>query len=71
MIKLNKSRAGRTAYKVSKVWKLGFHVFVNGEDLIFRICYLRNKKGTHYVQLSVKIKEELNCGCREELKSNE
>jgi hypothetical protein len=62
-MKFYKGKAGRNAYKVAKVWKLGFHVFVNGGDLTFRLCYLRNKNGTHYVQLSVKIKEELDCGC--------
>jgi hypothetical protein len=62
-IKFYKGRMGRKAYVGSKVWRLGFHIFVNGENLIFRLCYLRNKKGTHYVQLSVKIKEELDCGC--------
>lgn len=63
MIKLKKDKVGRLAYQVSKVWKLGFHVFINGEDLIFRVCYLRNKRGTHYIQLSVKIKEHCDCGC--------
>lgn len=63
MIKFYKGRIGRTAYKVSKVWRLGFHIFVNGEHLIFRLCYLRNKNGTHYIQLSIKIKDELDCGC--------
>lgn len=63
MIKLEKDKVGRFAYKVSKVWKLGFHVFINGENLIFRVCYLRNKRGTHYIQLSVKIKECCDCGC--------
>ena len=63
MIKVLKGRAGRKAYECSKVWRLGFHIFINGEDLIFRLCYLRNKKGTHYIQLSIKIKDELDCGC--------
>ena len=58
-----KGRVGRTAYTVTKVWKLGPHILINGEDLIFRICYLRNKKGTHYIQLSIKVKEELDCNC--------
>lgn len=60
-MKIRKDRVGRLAYQVSKVWKLGFHVFVNGEDLIFRVCYLRSKKGTHYVQLSVKVRECCEC----------
>lgn len=63
MFKIRKDRVGRLAYQVSKVWKLGFHVFINEEDLVFRICYLRNRKGTHYIQLSVKIKEIGECGC--------
>lgn len=62
-IRFCRDKVGRKAYQVSKVWKLGFHVFLNGEDLIFRICYLRNKKGTHYIQLSIKVKECLEtCG---------
>lgn len=61
MIKFRKDKVGRYAYEVSKVWKLGFHAFINGEDLIFRICYLRNKSGTHYIQWSVKIREKVEC----------
>lgn len=63
MIKYHRGRVGSKAYTVSKVYKLGFHLFLNGEDLIFRVCYLRNIKGTHYVQVSIKIREELDCGC--------
>lgn len=58
-MKITKNKVGKNAYQVSKVWKLGFHVFLNGEDLVFRICYLRNEKGTHYVQMSIKVREEL------------
>ena len=60
MIKYHRGRVGSKAYIVSKVWKLGSHIFLNGEDLIFRICYLRNTKGTHYVQVSIKIREEFD-----------
>lgn len=60
-MKITKSKVGKNAYKVSKVWKLGFHVFLNGEDLTFRVCYLRNENGTHYVQMSIKVREELYC----------
>ena len=62
-IRLYKGKAGRYAYKppCGKVWRLGFHIFVNGGDLVFRLCYLRNKKGTHYIQLSIQIKEMLDC----------
>ena len=49
MIKIKKGLIGRNAYLVSKVWKLGFHSFINGGDYILRICYLRTKKHTHYV----------------------
>ena len=63
MFKFRKDKVGRNAYKVTKVWKLGPHIFINGEDLVFRICYLRNKNGTHYIQLSIKIKECGDCGC--------
>ena len=58
-MKITKNKVGKNAYQVSKLWKLGFHVFLNGEDLVFRICYLRNEKGTHYVQMSIKVREEL------------
>ncbi len=44
MIKLEKNVVGRNAYRVSKVWKLGFHAFLNGDDFILRFCYLRTKK---------------------------
>lgn len=43
MIKIKKGLIGRSAYLVSKVWKLGFHSFINGGDYILRICYLRTK----------------------------
>lgn len=57
MIKLEKGTVGRNAYRVSKVWKLGFHSFINGGDYILRICYLRTKKHTYYVQVSFKTKD--------------
>ena len=59
-VRFDKGRVGRNAYEVCKVWRLGFHIFLNGEDLIFRICYLRNSKGTHYAQLSIKVKETVS-----------
>lgn len=62
-IKFYKGIVGGKAYEVSKVWKLGFHVFWSGEDIVFRVCYLRNKKGTHYVQLSKKVRKNNDyCG---------
>jgi hypothetical protein len=63
MIKFNKGKVGVRAYTVSNVWKLGIHAFLNGEDLIFRVCYLRNRKGTHYVQISIQIRKQLDCHC--------
>ena len=63
-IKFHKGKAGENSYMVSKVWKLGFHVFMNDGDLVFRLCYLRNKKGTHYIQLSKQIMERLECGSK-------
>lgn len=60
-IEFYRGRVGRKAYRISKVWKLGFHIFLNGEDLIFRICYLRNAKGTYYIQLSLKVREQNDC----------
>ena len=52
-----KNTVGRNAYKVSKVWKLGAHVFFNEEDLIFRVCYWRDKSSTRYVQMSIRVRE--------------
>lgn len=61
MFNFYKGKVGKNAYKVCKVWKLGFHVFLNDEDLFFRVCYFRNKKATYYIQISVKVKEKLEC----------
>lgn len=66
MIKIRKGRVGRNAYKVSKVWDLGFHRFINEEDLIIRICYLRTNTSTHYCQLSIKVKKECDCRAGEQ-----
>ena len=60
-IKIRKGLVGKRAYRVSKVWRLGFHAFLNGEDFTIRLCYLRDWKGTHYIQLEIKVREELNC----------
>ena len=46
----------RYAYKVSKVWKLGIHAFINDTDFVFRICYLRTSKATYYWQFFIQIK---------------
>lgn len=47
-----KGRVGENAYKVSKVWRLGFHAFSTEHSYIIRLCYMRTKSGTHYIQLS-------------------
>ena len=58
-----KGKVGKNAYKVSKVWKLGPHIFVNADELTLRLCYWRNDNGTYYVELSIKIKDQLECSC--------
>lgn len=63
MFRFYKGKVGTKSYTVSKVWKLGAHIFLSEEDLVFRICYLRNKKGTHYIQFSIKVRKQLDCGC--------
>ena len=49
-------KVGRTAYKLSKIWKLGIHAFMNDTDFIFRIGDLRTAKATYYWQVLIKIK---------------
>lgn len=64
MVRIRKGYVGRSAYRVSKVWKLGFHVFLNDEHLILRLCYFRNKKYTCYIQLEIKVRKiNYHCGC--------
>lgn len=48
------SRVGRNAYKNTPVWNLGFHKFdlEDGAITVYRLVYLRCKKGTYYVQYS-------------------
>lgn len=48
---------GAGAYKISKVWRLGFHLFKNGSDLIFRICFFRSKRRTYYWQISKELRQ--------------
>lgn len=61
--KFRKGKVGSKAYMVSKVWKLGLHIFTT-EDLIIRLCYFRNKKATYYIQFSKQIKKQLECGMK-------
>lgn len=48
-------RVGRYAYRGSKVWRLGVHLFrINpGGFLIFRIVFLRTREHTWYWQMCV------------------
>lgn len=55
-LKIYKGKAGKNAYKVSDVWRLGFHYFINGGDKILRFCYFRGKD-THYIELAYKFRE--------------
>lgn len=52
--------AGSKAYETCKTYRLGCHLFKNGNDLIFRICFLRTKTTTHYFQISKQIRPRLN-----------
>ena len=49
-LKLYVSRLGANAYKASKTFKLGFHKFKCGNDLVLRLCYLRTRKHTYYME---------------------
>lgn len=51
-------QVGARARHVSGVWGLGPHLFMNGGDLIFRICYYRDEKTTYYWQISKTVKKK-------------
>ena len=51
-ITLSIDKVGKDANKLSKVWNLGFHAFSTEHFHTIRLCYLRNKKGTHYIELT-------------------
>lgn len=55
---------GALAYKLNKVWRLGFHLFECDTYLIFRICFFRSKYSTYYWQISKKIRK--HCACMAE-----
>lgn len=57
MIKIVKGKIGRDAWKVSKNWRLGFHLFdyIRGGKT-FRLVYLRTKKHTHYIDIDYGMK---------------
>ena len=54
-------RVGASAYKLTTVWKLGFHLFECHADLIFRICFFRSRNHTYYWQVSKQIKGHYEC----------
>ncbi len=58
-LKFTKSYVGATAYTVSRVWRLGFHLFKSGGDIIFRLCYFRNSHATYYMQIAYQYREDL------------
>lgn len=60
-MRFERDYVGRNAYKVSKVWRLGFHAFNNGNDFIIRLVYFRNSHATYYMQLSVKVRNICDC----------
>ena len=67
-----KGKVGSKAYELSKVWRLGFHVFKTEYDLlsyhrqsyIFRLCYMRTRRGTYYIQISKDKRCYDVCGCK-------
>ena len=61
-IKLRAGTVGNNAYRMSKVWKLGIHLFECDYSKIFRVCYLRTNKHTYYFDISKKIGERVESG---------
>lgn len=51
-ISLSTGTVGQKAHEVSKTWSLGFHAFSTEHFRTLRLCYLRNKRGTHYIELT-------------------
>ena len=47
-----KGKVGSKAYELSNVWRLGFHAFKTEHDYVLRLCYMRTKRGTYYVEIS-------------------
>ena len=58
-LKFSKGRVGATAYTVSRVWRLGFHLFESDCHIVFRLCYFRNSHATYYMQIMYQYKENL------------
>lgn len=56
---------GNNAWKVSKVWRLGFHSFTDsmGTYRVIRLCFFRNKEHTFYAQFSWETRSQLTVRC--------
>jgi len=61
-----KNKVGKDAYLVSKTWRLGFHAFRTEHFSILRLCYLRDKRGTHYMEITNQRRCFDTCGERRE-----
>lgn len=55
--RVHKGTVGSLAYKVSKTFRLGFHLFKNGNDIIFRFVYLRTKDYSYYIEIAYKYRD--------------
>lgn len=58
-----KDKVGKDAYLVSKTWRLGFHAFRTEHFSTLRLCYLRDKRGTHYMEITKERRCYNTCGC--------
>jgi hypothetical protein len=47
-------KCGREAYKLHRVWRLGFHFFVIPEEAVLRFVFLRTREHTHYAELKIR-----------------
>ena len=65
-LRFAKYKVGQDAYKISKTYRLGFHAFRTEHFSILRLCYLRDKRGTHYVEIIIKGRCYDTCGERRE-----
>lgn len=43
------------------VWRLGVHLFKNGGNMIFRVCYYKNKYKIKYFQYEWEVEERCDC----------
>lgn len=58
-MKITHDYVGNKAHEVSKVWRLGFHIFDCDNERVFRLCYFRNSHATYYIQLAIRMRESL------------